>query len=115
MRSERELKMKKNLKEKIEKRLVAEMSAELRESLGVEIRKELTQQISEELKAANEKELTALRRKLEAKTESKQNKLVSQQANEFDVRVKQQVQAQLELKEKEIARKHKLLAAKEKQ
>ena len=57
MRSEREVKMKKSLKDKIEKRLIEDMSKEIRASLEADIRKELTEKITDELKVKNEKEL----------------------------------------------------------
>lgn len=114
MRSERERKMKASLKLKIEKRLIAEMSSEIRQSLESEIRDQLKQEISEELKKENSKELGFLKRKLQATSQTKKDKMVSQHENEFNVRVNQQVQAKLEVREKEIARKYKMQAAKEK-
>ena len=77
MRSERETKMKKNLKAKLEKRLIEEMSKELRESLETEIRQELTQKVTEELKTANTKEIGLLKRKLQASSQTKKDKMVS--------------------------------------
>ena len=78
LRSERELKMKRNLKEKLEKRLTEEISQKLRGSLETEIRKQMTGKITEELKSANSKELTQMRRKLQASQQTKKEKLVSQ-------------------------------------
>ena len=115
MRSERETKMKKNLKAKLEKRLIEEMSKELRESLETEIRQELSQKVTEELKTANTKEIGLLKRKLQASSQTKKDKMVSQQENEFNARVSQQVEAKVALKEKEIARRYKMIAAKERQ
>ena len=54
-----------------------------------------------------------MRRKLQATSQNKQSKLVSQQETEFNERVNQQVSLRLEVKEKEIARKYKLHSMKE--
>lgn len=57
LRSEREIRMKKNLKAKIEKQLTEEMSKEITEKVEAEVREELTVKISEEMKNANNKEI----------------------------------------------------------
>ena len=87
MRGEREKKMKRNLKSKIEKRLIEEMSKELREQLEQEIRGELTAKITEELKTANEKEMTQMRRKFQASSQNKKDKIMNKHENEFNTRV----------------------------
>ena len=78
LRSEREIRMKKNLKAKIEKQLTEEMSKEITDKVEAEVREELTVKISEEMKNANNKEIGQLKRKLQASASTKKDKMVSQ-------------------------------------
>ena len=56
-----------------------------------------------------------MRRRLQASSQNKKEKIISKQENEFNIRVEQAVAQRLELKEKEIARRVRMQATKEKQ